>query len=202
MGSRALHEDAVRNEQSIKGGALSGLRRLIEDRRGVGALEFAIVAPLLIMTYVSAFEISVAVTVSRKINRASATVSDLLTQNQTTNTATLDTMKTVTKTVIAPFSQDGYSLKITGIAVAADGKATVAWSRDQNAQQPYAPGLVVTLPSSLEAKGTFIVRTELSVPYTLLSMMPSLASSLNKINLAKTSYFRQRTGDKITCSDC
>jgi len=154
------------------------------------------------MAYVSAFEISVAVTVSRKINRASATVSDLLTQNQSTNKATLDTMKTVTKTVIAPFSQDGYSLKITGIAVAADGKATVAWSRDQDAQQPYPTGLVVTLPSTLEAKSTFIVRTELTVPYTLLSMMPSLASSFNKINLSKTSYFRQRTGDKITCSDC
>ncbi|WP_313526568.1 TadE/TadG family type IV pilus assembly protein [Shinella sp.] len=202
MENRPLHKDSVRKEQSIKVGALPRLRRFVEDRRGVGAIEFAIVAPLLIMAYVSAFEISVAVTVSRKINRASATVSDLLTQNQTTNKATLDTMKTVTKTVIAPFSQDGYSLKITGIAVAADGKATVAWSRDQNEQRPYATGLVVTLPSTLEAKSTFIVRTELTVPYTLLSMMPSLASSFNKINLSKTSYFRQRTGDKITCSDC
>jgi len=202
MESRSLHSDAVRNERPVKGGALSGLRRFIEDRRGVGAVEFAIVAPLLIMAYVSAFEISVAVTVSRKLNRASSTVSDLLTQNQATNKATLDTMKTVMKTVIAPFSQDGYSLKITGIAVAADGKATVAWSRDQNAGRPYATGLVVKLPSTLEAKSTFIVRTELVLPYTVLSMLPSLASSINKVNLSKTSYFRQRTGDKITCSDC
>lgn len=202
MENRTLDKDSVRNEPPVQGGAFSRLRDFARDRRGVGALEFAIVAPLLIMAYVSAFEVSVAVTVSRKINRASATVSDLLTQNQTTNKATLDTMKTVTKTVIAPFSQDGYSLKMTGIAVAADGKATVAWSRDQNAQQPYATGLVVTLPSGLEAKSTFIVRTELTVPYTLLSIMPTLASSLNKINLSKTSYFRQRTGDKITCSDC
>lgn len=202
MESLALHKDAIHNEKPIKGGVLCGLRRLIVDRRGVGAIEFAIAAPLLIMFYVCAFEISVGVTMSRKVNRASATVSDLLTQSQTTNKATLDTMKTVTKTVIAPFSEDGYSMKITGIAIAADGKATVAWSRDQNAQQPYATGLVVTLPSSLEAKSTFIVRTELTVPHTLLSMMPTLASSLNKINLSKTSYFRQRTGDKITCSDC
>ena len=202
MESPVTRRDAIRNERPVKGGVICQLRRLIVDRRGVGAIEFAIAAPLLIMFYVCAFEISVAVTMSRKVNRASATVSDLLTQNQSTNKATLDTMKTVTKTVIAPFSEDGYSLKITGIAIDADGKATVAWSRDQNAQQPYTPGLVVTLPSTLEAKSTFIVRTELVVPYTLLSMMPSLASSFNKINLSKTSYFRQRTGDKITCSDC
>lgn len=202
MESLVTRRDVIRNERPVKGGVICQFRRLIMDRRGVGAIEFAIAAPLLIMFYVCSFEISVAVTMSRKVNRASATVSDLLTQSQSTNKATLDTMKTVTKTVIAPFSEDGYSLKITGIAIAADGKATVAWSRDQNAQQPYAPGLVVTLPSTLEAKSTFIVRTELVVPYTLLSMMPSLASSFNKINLSKTSYFRQRTGDKITCSDC
>ena len=202
MDSLSTHPDAEPKEQKGKGGVLLTLRRLVEDRRGIGAVEFAIVAPLLIMAYIGAFEISVAVTMSRKVNRASSTVSDLLTQSQSTNTATLDTMKEVTRGVIAPFPQTGYSLKITGIAVAADGKATVAWSRDQSAGKPYATGSSVTLPSTLEAKSTFIVRTELVVPHEVLLMMPSFAQNLNKVNLSKTSYFRQRTGEKITCSDC
>lgn len=202
MGNLSPFLDANREQQPSKGGVLLKLRRLVEDRRGVGAIEFAIVAPLLVMAYVGAFEISVAVTMLRKVNRASSTVSDLLTQSQSTNKATLDTMKEVTKTVIAPFAQDGYSLKITGIAVAADGKATVSWSRDQNAGKPYAVGSSVTLPSTLEAKSTFIVRTELVVPHEVLLMMPDLASTFNKVNLSKTSYFRQRTGEKISCSDC
>ena len=185
-----------------KGGVFLKLRRFMADRRGVGAIEFAIAAPLLIMTYVGAFEISVGVTMLRKVHRAASTVSDLLTQSKTTSAATLDTMKDVTKTVIAPFPQDGYSLKITGIAVAADGKATVAWSRDQNAGKPYAAGTPVTLPATLEAKSTFIVRTELVVPHTVLLMMPSLTSTFNKVNLSKTSYFRQRTGEAIDCTGC
>ena len=202
MGSLSLHLNTDEDKNPAKRGLFLKLRKLIKDRRGIGGVEFAIVAPALIMAYIGAFEVSVAVTMSRKVSRASSTVSDLLTQNQTTNKATLDTMKEVTKTVIAPFAQDGYSLKITGIAVAADGKATVAWSRDQNAGKPYATGASVTLPSTLEAKSTFIVRTELVVPHTVLLMMPGLAANLKKINLSKTSYFRQRTGDKITCSDC
>lgn len=202
MGSLLSSPGADRKRQPRMGGVFLKLRRLVEDRRGVGAIEFAIVAPLLVVAYVGAFEVSVAVTMLRKVNRASSTVSDLLTQSQTTNKATLDTMKEVTKTVIAPFAQDGYSLKITGIAVAADGKATVAWSRDQSAGKPYATGASVTLPSTLDAKSTFIVRTELVVPHTVLLMMPSLASTFNKVDLSKTSYFRQRTGEKITCSDC
>lgn len=183
-------------------GVLRRLRRLVEDRRGAGAIEFAIIAPLLIMGYVGAFEISVAMTVARKANRAASTVSDLLTQTQATDKATLDTMKDVAKNILAPFAVTGYSLKITGIAVADDGKATVAWSRDEKAGTPYAKGNTVTLPSYLDAKSTFIVRTEFSLPHKILLMMPGLDSSINTVTLGKTSYFRQRVGKAVNCIDC
>ena len=180
------------------------LRRFIEDRRGAGAIEFAIVAPLMIMAYISAFEITVGINMSRKVSRAASTVSDLMTQSDTTSAAVLDTMKDVTKSVIAPFQQaDGYTLKITGIAVDVDGKATVAWSRDEDKTAPYTKGTVVTLPQTLEgAKSLFFVRTELSVPHKILLMAPNLSSQINNITLSKTSYFGLRRGTKIDCSDC
>ena len=59
-------------ERALKGGMLLRLRRFVDDRRGVGAIEFAIVAPLLIMAYVGAFEVSVAITALRKVSRASS----------------------------------------------------------------------------------------------------------------------------------
>ena len=180
------------------------MRRFGRDRHGAGAIEFAIVAPLLIMAYVSAFEISVGINMSSKVSRAASTVSDLLTQEPATSADTLDTMKEVTKRVIAPFQQaDGYTLKITGVAVDANGKATVAWSRDQAKGQPYIKGTAVTLPSNIEgAKDLFFVRTELSVPHTILLMAPSLSSRLNSFRLAKTSYFGLRKGKEIACSGC
>ena len=188
--------------KTIHAGLLLRLRRFIEDRRGIGAIEFAIVAPLLIMAYIGAFEISVAVATSRKVSRAASTVSDLLTQSKTTTSATLDTMKEVVKNVLAPYSIDGYSLKITGIAVDAAGNATIAWSRNQNASRAYVNGDTVELPSSMDAKSTFIVRTELTVPHSILLMGPKLDSNVTTLNLSKTSYFRQRVSDAITCSGC
>lgn len=190
-------------ERTPASGLFLRLRRLIDDRRGVGAVEFAIVAPVLVMTYIGAFEISVAVSMTRKISRAASTVSDLLTRSDSTNKATLDTMKDVTKNVIAPFSQDGYTLKITGIAIDSSGNATVAWSRDQKAATPpYVTGSKITLPPDVVVKDAFIVRTELTVPHKILLMAPGLSSQISTISLSRTSYFRKRVGDKITCADC
>ncbi|MCQ4631694.1 MULTISPECIES: TadE/TadG family type IV pilus assembly protein [Shinella] len=188
----------------MKRGILLRLRRFVEDRRGVGAIEFAIVAPLMIMAYVSAFEITVGFTLSRKVSRAASTVSDLVTQNGSTNAAVLDTMKDVTASVIAPFPQaTGYTLKITGVTIDADGKATVAWSRDQSKGQPYVKGTAVVLPSHIEgAKSLFFVRTELGVPHKILLMAPNLSAKLNNITLSKTSYFGLRQGSSISCPDC
>ncbi len=49
---------------------------------GAGAVEFAIVAPLLIAAYIGAFELSLGFTVARKVGRASSAVSDIVTQEQ------------------------------------------------------------------------------------------------------------------------
>lgn len=180
------------------------LRRFARDRQGAGAVEFAIIAPLLVVAYIGAFEVSVGFGMASKVSRAASTVSDLLTQESTTTADTVDTMKEVTKRVLAPFQQtDGYTLKITGVAVGPDGKATVAWSRDQEKKEPYPKGSAVTLPSNIEgAKNLFFVRTELSVPYTILLMSPNLSHSLNTFPIAKTSYFGLRQGKEIACSGC
>ena len=192
-------------------GLLRTLRRFIDDRKGVGAIEFAIVAPLLIMTYVGAFEIAVGITVARKVARASSNVSDLLTRNDKTNTTTLAAMKEVTRSVVAPFSQNVYSLKMTGIAIDAGGNAKIAWSRQwsragagaaESESTPYTKGDAVTLPANAEAKDSFIVRTEFEMQHPILLMAPTLASRLNEITLSKTSYFRARIGKNIPCSNC
>lgn len=185
-------------------GFLLRLRRLIDDRRGVGAIEFAIVAPLLVIAYVGAFEVSLATAASRKVSRAANTVSDLLTREDKTTSDVLKSMKDVTQSMLAPFSQDGYSLAITGIAVDAAGKGTVAWQYGENATdlKLEGKGNAVTLPTDMDAKSTFIVRTQFYVPYKILLMMPGLSSQVNTITLGKVSYYRQRTGDEITCTGC
>ncbi|MBW9063306.1 pilus assembly protein [Rhizobium herbae] len=179
------------------------LKHFWRDRKGTGAIEFAIIAPLLIMAYIGSFEISLGFSIARKVSRASSTVADILTQQTTVDTKTLDGMKDVAKSVMSPFEMTDYSLKMTGIKVTGTGTGTVVWSRDENGGTPYQAGSSVTLPSDISSVNAFIVRSELVVPHELLLFAPGLAANeLKTIDLSKTYYFRQRVGDEITCTDC
>ncbi len=196
-------KNVLRYHMAVLSDKTEAFRRFWRDRKGTGAIEFAIIAPLLIMAYIGSFEVSLGFSISRKVARASSTVADVLTQQTDVSKATLDGMKDVAKSVMAPYEMNTYTLKMTGITVTAAGVGTVAWSRDQAGGTPYKAGSVVTLPSDISAVNAFIVRSELVVPHHLLLFAPGLAdNTLKTINLSKTYYFRQRVGDKITCSDC
>ncbi|WP_156373904.1 MULTISPECIES: TadE/TadG family type IV pilus assembly protein [unclassified Rhizobium] len=196
-------KNVLRYHMAVLSDKTEAFRRFWRDRKGTGAIEFAIIAPLLIMAYIGSFEVSLGFSISRKVARASSTVADVLTQQTDVSKATLDGMKDVAKSVMAPYEMNTYTLKMTGITVTAAGVGTVAWSRDQAGGTPYKAGSVVTLPSDISAVNAFVVRSELVVPHHLLLFAPGLAdNTLKTINLSKTYYFRQRVGDKITCSDC
>jgi Flp pilus assembly protein TadG len=195
----------MRYHRALLSWRLAAFKAFWRDRKGTGAIEFAIIAPLLIMAYIGCFEISVGFNVARKVSRASSTVADVLTQMPKVDKASLDGMKTVLKSVMSPFQvEDGqYTLKMTGIKMTAPGVGEVTWSYDQAGGAPYKAGSTVTMPSDISAVNTFIVRSELVIPHEILLFAPGLSkSAVNTIDISKTSYFRQRVGTEIKCSDC
>ncbi len=182
--------------------SFEALVRFFRDRRGVGGVEFAIVAPLLIMTYIGAFELSLGFTVLRKVARASSAVADIVTQEQDVDKAFLDGMKNVVESILAPYDSSNYTLKITGIQVTGTTTGTVVWSRDQNGGTPYAANSTTAVPGELDAVNAFVVRTELVLPHKLLLFAPNLDSTVSTVDLSKTAYYRQRFGTTIACTDC
>ena len=173
------------------------------DRQGVGAVEFALVAPVLIILYIGSLEVSVAMSVNKKIARAASTVADLVTQQNTVDKTFLATMEDVSESVISPFKTTGLVVKITGINIDATGKATVAWSWKEDGTEPYAKLSPVTIPSQLQVPSTFLIRSEVQMDYDLLLVMPGLSDVQSKhITMSKTYHLRQRIGSPITCSNC
>jgi Flp pilus assembly protein TadG len=179
------------------------LKALWVDRRGVGGVEFALIAPLLLCLYITAFELTIGLSISKRTTRTASTIADLVTQQTAVTPTTLATMKDVANSIFVPYSPKNLSLKITGVTLDGSGNPTVAWSWDQLNGRPYAVGSPVNVPTDMRSPNTFLVRAEVSVTHQLFMVMPGLLpSQLQTITMGRQYFYRQRVGTSIDCTGC
>jgi Flp pilus assembly protein TadG len=178
-------------------------KALWADRRGVGGVEFALIAPLLLCLYITAFELTIGLSMSKRTTRTASTVADLVTQQSSVTPTVLATMTDVANSIFAPYTPQNLSLKITGVTLDANGNPTVAWSWDQTNGRPYVVGSAVDVPTDMRSPDTFLVRAEVSVTHQLFMVMPGvLPSELRTITLRRQYFYRQRVGSSIACNGC
>jgi Flp pilus assembly protein TadG len=179
------------------------LRRLARDRRGVGGVEFAIIAPMLIVLYLMAFELTMGLSVAKKTSLASSTVADLVARQEKVNKAFLATMTDVSGAIFVPYASNDLVIKVSGIKIDAAKAPKVVWSWSTTGVAPYAVGTDAPVPSDMLVENTFLIRSELSVSHELMMYLPGLTGTETKnLTLAREFYFRQRLGTEVTCTDC
>ncbi|MDA4631280.1 pilus assembly protein, partial [Escherichia coli] len=124
-----------------------------KDRQGVAALEFALIAPVMIMLLLGSIEITNGFDVNKKLARAGAMVGDLVTQQQSITKEKIADIMEIGTSILLPYWRDLPTITITSINVDANGNATVAWSqrkRDQTISTPYAKGSTITIDPNLK----------------------------------------------------
>lgn len=179
------------------------VRRLRGDRTGVGAVEFALIAPVLIMLYMGSLEVSVAMSVNKKLARAASTVADLVTQDNNVDKEFLESMVNVVQSVMTPFPADSVEVKITGISIDGSGVGKAVWSWKEDKSTPYAKNSIQTLPTDLAIPNTFLVRTEVEFDHKLMLFVPDLPNlDARTLSMKKTYHLRQRIDDMVACEDC
>lgn len=190
------------------GNPIAGLRRIVRrlrhDESGMGAVEFALLLPILLVVYLMAFELTLAFSVMKRATAASSSVADLVTQQSEVSKSFLASMNDVAASVFVPFSVSGLDLKITGIQVDASKNAKVAWYWDNKNTKALTPGSSVSLADSMLEANIFLVHTELSVPHELLMYLPNFrGSEIKDVTISREYYYRQRVGTEgIPCKDC
>ncbi|WP_419907706.1 TadE/TadG family type IV pilus assembly protein [Hoeflea sp.] len=178
---------------------------IARDNRGVGAVEFAFVAPILVVLYIGAVEMTVALSVDTKVSRAGNITLDLITQGTTTSKDELEDMEDVAGSILAPYSNANVEVAFTAITINADGdKATVAWSWRSDAIAPPAIGTDITadMPASLMIGDAYYVRSEITNTHNFITSIPFTGSAMSSLDLNETYYKRPRLGTSITCADC
>ncbi len=190
------------------------LRRLVVDRRGVAALEFALIAPLLLSMYFLTMEVGQGIEANKKVGRAASMVADLVTQQQTTTKAELNAILDIGSALLQPYDRSKPTIIITAIEVTDETtpKVKVAWSRKMvngAYSVDQAAGTITTIPDTLKIKGSFLVRVESSLQYYPVITWAAgdkgtlgLTAAFDKLEMEEMYYLRPRMTQSISCSDC
>jgi len=172
------------------------IRRLVSfarDRRGVSAVEFAMLLPLMITLYLGSVEISQGVAVDRKVTLTTRTVADLASQVSSINNSDMTNILNATSAVIQPFDASKLKVVISAITIDANGNATVAWSDTRNGTAR-SVGSSVTLPAALNVANTTLLFSEVQYSYR-----PAIGYVITgTLNLSDQIYMRPRLSDTVT----
>jgi Flp pilus assembly protein TadG len=171
------------------------LRRLLFDRSGVAAVEFAILLPIMIGLYIGGLEFSDGFTVKRKVTNATSALGDLVTRTEEITKAEMADILEAASAVIAPYDVGNLKIKVSGVAIDEDSVAKVTWGAAQN-DTALAKDATMTLPDGVKIPETFLVVVE--VHYNFDPVIGYVITG--SIDISDTFYLKPRLSDTI-CYD-
>src|SRR5215471_6238252 len=140
------------------------LVRLGRDQRGVSAVEFAMLLPLMLTLYLGAVEISQGISIDRKVTLTAHTVADLASQASTLDTTGMSNVLNAASQVIMPYDVSKLKVRLSQVTIDANSNAKISWSCAVNTERRGA-GSTISLPSALLVANTSLLWGEVSYIY-------------------------------------
>lgn len=161
------------------------LRRFTCDKRGVSAVEFALVAPMMIGLYLGCVEVSDGVSADRKVSLTAAALANLTAQVSTISSSDMSNILDASSAIIAPYSASKLKITVTCISIDANKRATVKWSASRNGSSNSGS---ITIPSALAVANSQLILAEASYAYT-----PTVGYNITgTLNLSDKMYMSPR----------
>ena len=153
---------------------IRALRKLWQDRRGISAVEFALLLPFMIALYLGGVEVTAGLSVQRKVTlTANALVnltaqSTALSDNGTANTDDMNNIMAAASAVMYPHSADNMTAIVSCLKIDPDTKqATVKWSVPfPSTGSGHAVGSTIAVNSDLAGGNSNLLLSEVTYPYT------------------------------------
>ncbi|MBX9741299.1 MAG: pilus assembly protein [Beijerinckiaceae bacterium] len=197
------------------------LARLRADRRGVAAVEFALILPLMLLLYLGSTQIVQSLMASRKLSIVARSLSDLVAQQPSGTNLTdtqLNDIFAAASSIMSPFSTSSLKMTVSSVEFAAKTSPAVGfdakprWTVQRNGSTP-RPCSILTpvanaslngvnnMPTGLYAAGSIIV-ADVSYTYTPAfgAQLLAWSTSDSTVRMSRTLYMRPRAQTLIAYS--
>jgi Flp pilus assembly protein TadG len=171
-------------------------RRIGRDQRGAAAVEFALIAPVMVFIYFGLVEVCEAVLAERKANHVASEIGDLAAQATTLSASDVTDIFSLGGSVLAPFTATNLQMRISSLSPNSSNQLAVVWSCGSGMSK-LAVGTTKTIPISVSS-GDSIILSE--VTYTFNS--PLRYALPNGLTYNETFYLRPRQVQQIPDPGC
>lgn len=190
---------------------LKRFAKFLKAKDGLAAVEFAFIAPVLVVFMLGSVEISNALECRQKVTSLASSAADLVAQTASVSSSDLANIFNAVTDIMYPFTGTT-SIVITSVASDGNGGGTVAWSKAQNGTA-LTKGSAVTLSqpimstcnTSASNSCTPCAKNACSVIMAQISY--SYVSPIGKffvgtVPITDSFFARPRKSSSVTCTDC
>lgn len=143
--------------------AIAALRRwtgrFARDRKASAAVEFALVAPVMLAMFLGSVEMTDLAIANRKVTTLASTAADLVAQDVEITNAEMADIFAALEAVLQPLPAASARVTISSVVADANGVTRVAWSDSRNGAALAANGRY-TLPTGLVTPGSSVIVAE------------------------------------------
>lgn len=170
---------------------LNRLRHYRAANRGISAVEFALIAPLMVLIYCGCIELSLMMVLDRKVTSSAATLGDLVARATSVTDDDLDDIIEATRMIMQPNPINEARMRVSSL-YDDNGTVRVAWSDGYNLEA-YTEDEVIVVPEGLVPEAGSVIYSE--VEYDYESVLGYFITT--KKTLSDEFYLRPRRTDLV-----
>jgi Flp pilus assembly protein TadG len=168
------------------------LRRFGRAKKGLAALEFAILAPMMIFLLFGSVDLLDMLDTNRRVENSAASLADVVARDTEISNSEVTGLWAALGVLMFPDQGTAVEARITSIQVVSATSAKVVWS-EGHGMAALVSNSSITLPGGMMNPGTSIIMTEARMEYSApLHILTGGATTLSHV-----AYRRSRLVDPI-----
>ncbi len=141
-----------------------GIEGICYNEKGISAVEFALIAPLMVLIYFGCIELSLLMRVDRRVTTTASSLGDLTARLVTVSDADMQELYNAAAVTMQPYDASNARMRITSVVDSGDGKTRVGWSDGFN-MTPYSKDALITVPAGLVPSPGSVIVAEVEFQY-------------------------------------
>lgn len=170
------------------------LRHFARENKGLAALEFAIIAPLLMVPLLlGSVDLIDVMSANKRAQNAASSLADVVARDTEISDAEVTGLWGALGVLLYPDASGAMEIRVSSISIVNASTAQVVWSEGHGGMSARQAGTNVTLDSRMMTVGTSIIMVESAYKYD----SPLGFLFQNQVRLTHNAYRRSRLVDPI-----